>query len=359
MQPSLFKVLLLILTAVQLVAPQTKPAIYWKGDLLVANASASAAVRTRGFTHALSASVAGASALTRAGLGGVLLLSDTGNESLRSTSPYLNASAYTTRLAALQQLMESTPLVGIAEDREDHPFPYVTYAATGEATVSNYTDLMQRLGLAQPASPTWPTFDDWPTPNAHPLGATMAQIQYNYPQLVVASPPPSTTPATATPIPTPTTTIGMPGDTTGLAIPFRTPPGDNSSSSSSSSSGGAVAATRVTRIELPVWGAAPSTWGGLGGAGGHPPSEPSAPSYPSEPLSYYVCGSTSTGAPDTNRILQCDGCQVRVRVCVRACLSPPLPLSVSPHLSPPPPPPSIANKLPLPGEPPNTHTHTC
>ena len=98
----------------RLAAVQNRSAIYWKGDLLVDNSSAAAKAQARGFTHALSSTITGAATLASAGLAPILLLSDDGNVTLRTSSPYLDAAAFRSRLQLLRDVLRSTPSLGIS-----------------------------------------------------------------------------------------------------------------------------------------------------------------------------------------------------------------------------------------------------
>jgi hypothetical protein len=261
-----------------LLASFPKEAIFWKGDLLKANASAAASVRARGFKFAVTASVPGAAMLSEMGLHPILLLADQ-SFAPRIASPFSNSSGYDQRIAALRSVLRNTSaaISGVGEDIEEHPFPHAAYKADGQVDEyhsRNFSDLPERIGLKPASSTSWhPPFVDFPAPGSHPL-ATMEQIEYNFPAM--ASPP----------APPATGIMAVPSsDVEGVAIPF-----------------GAPSSGRVTRIDLPLWRVSLSRALGL-------PSP--SPALPQEALDYFIVAATDAGAPDTSGAIMCAGCQVQ------------------------------------------------
>jgi beta-fructofuranosidase len=118
-------------------------------------------------------------------------------------SPFLNRSAYLKRVQnATDTLRQSQGwAAGALDDIEQPPWPRRSWSAAGLPRILNFSDLEERLGNRPSASPIeWPSFTDWPTPNAHRLpkgrALTIETVQYNDPQLI----------ATAQPVPTTATT---------------------------------------------------------------------------------------------------------------------------------------------------------
>ena len=250
-------------------AQPAKLAIYWKGENVATNGTAAAAVRSRGFTHAVVAHLDSAAALVAASLAPILLLGEQ-PYAPRAHSPYLDAAAFDASVATLRAALRNrtAALAGVAEDLELHPFPQTTYDADGGATAFNYTDLGERLGLAPRAAADWPTFTDWPAAGAHPP-LTMDAVQFNGATAAVARP--RTTAA-----------VALPAEGVALAQPFRAPP------------------RGVTRIDLPAWRVPAAAVDG-----------PIPPGYPSAALDYFVCGATADGAPDPSAVVACGGCQIQ------------------------------------------------
>ena len=257
-----------------------KRALYWKGDLIAKNASAAAAVRARGFTHATTSSLEGAAALHATGLLPLLLLTNQ-PFALRNSTPFANWTDYIQRVSSMQVAVRGGGVAGVADDIEEHPFPHTCYTADGRLDAHNshnFSDLAQRIGSEPNQGKEWhPAFEHWPKPGAHPPNLTMEMIEYNFPRLVSPRPP----------SPAVTGYVHVPEDAHAIAQPFVAP-----------------ATGHITRIDLPLWRVhkAPTTHLG-----------PTPASMPTSAVDYFVCPSAVTGGPDVSRPLICAGCQVQPR----------------------------------------------
>ena len=100
-------------------AQPAKLAIYWKGENVATNGTAAAAVRSRGFTHAVVAHLDSAAALGAASLAPILLLGEQ-PYAPRAHSPYLDAAAFDASVATLRAALRNrtAALAGVAEDLE-------------------------------------------------------------------------------------------------------------------------------------------------------------------------------------------------------------------------------------------------
>ena len=98
-------------------AQPAKLAIYWKGENVATNGTAAAAVRSRGFTHAVVAHLDSAAALVAASLAPILLLGEQ-PYAPRAHSPYLDAVAFDASVATLRAALRNrtAALAGVAED---------------------------------------------------------------------------------------------------------------------------------------------------------------------------------------------------------------------------------------------------
>lgn len=101
----------------------------------------------------------------------------------RQESPFVNYSKYSAKLLSVSNLMRSASpwLAGVSNDLEFPAFP-----SQHEDPASYFADLDERLGNLPSSTPMWPSFTDWPKPNAHPLPKgsnwTLEKLMYNMPR---------------------------------------------------------------------------------------------------------------------------------------------------------------------------------
>ena len=94
----------------------------------------------------------------------------------RQLSPFVNYTRYMMGVSQIEQVVRagSPWIAGIMNDLEFPPW------------TSDFPDLDERLGNRPSASAEWPSFTDWPTPNAHasPAGTnwTLERLFFNMPR---------------------------------------------------------------------------------------------------------------------------------------------------------------------------------
>ena len=185
-----------------------KRTVYYNGFELLNNTTRIAAVRGRGFTHAVvldSASPAAMRGLSLQGISPVINigwgLHPCGEEdskccysnvtvaSCRQFSPFVNASFYLSRVARVAAVLHRANgwAIGSFNDIELPPWPAKTFGADGSPSTYNFSDLPERISESASAA-DWPSFADWPVPGAHKLRnghkLTIEQIEYNMPKQV-------------------------------------------------------------------------------------------------------------------------------------------------------------------------------
>lgn len=178
-------------------APPQKRAIYWKGDLLAFNATATRSVIGRGFTHAVVGTVNNSRWLCNFARGALRPILDVSPHNklaswppLRTLSPFSQLEALKAANATLLRVLKGAPgcVAGVLDDIEELPFPLTSYTQAGSVDSyhsNNLSNLLGMIGTRAPAGDLlWPSFADWPTRGAHRVpDLTIETIEYNFPKL--------------------------------------------------------------------------------------------------------------------------------------------------------------------------------
>lgn len=183
-----------------------KRTVYYNGFELLNNATRIAAVRGRGFTHAVVLDSTSPAAMRRLSLQGISPvinigwgLHPCGEEeskccysnitavSCRKFSPFVNASFYLSRVSRVAAVLHRANgwAIGSFNDIELPPWPAKTFGIDGSPSRYNFSDLPERISDSA-SKADWPSFADWPVPGAHRLRnghrLTIEQIEYNMPK---------------------------------------------------------------------------------------------------------------------------------------------------------------------------------